>query len=181
MSDSHWLPRASGDTPQFFQCFVLLGRAAPRKWGYTRLFQHLFCADSGCPAQVGIHPSRRMPCSGGRRLPRASGDTPQSDVGIHDLTVAAPRKWGYTDVAACLARAGAGCPAQVGIHRVLRKEKPLPRRLPRASGDTPMFGFMWNRLWMAAPRKWGYTADHLSSAHETHGCPAQVGIHLVTK
>ena len=171
------LPRASGDTPRTLVSKLRVREAAPRKWGYTDCEFGAHSARAGCPAQVGIHPRCRLCLHSRRRLPRASGDTPEDWV-LGVTPAAAPRKWGYTVSGEGDPERSVGCPAQVGIHPNFNVFSSASLRLPRASGDTPEIMGTDIRLFEAAPRKWGYTPVPIL-AHSHHlGCPAQVGIHL---
>ncbi len=131
----------------------------------------------GCPAQVGIHRSRKLLAPSCKWLPRARGYTfkaQKSRFGIR----AAPRKWGYTLEDYDPNTPGDGCPAQVGIHPLGPRGPRGRRGLPRASGDTPAEWRLEGCLKQAAPRKWGYTGTCRNQSLAPHGCPAQVGIHL---
>ena len=52
--------------------------------------------------------------------------------------------------------------------------------MPRASGDTPAQKRAYIRDGWDAPRKWGYTPGYAPMTADEAGCPAQVGIHLIT-
>ena len=69
----------------------------------------------------------------------------------------APRKWGYTQDGDNVKGVYIGCPAQVGIHLGHIIIWTQPKRMPRASGDTPRSHHHLDPTQADAPRKWGYT------------------------
>ena len=133
------MPRASGDTPSTNRLYRGYTGDAPRKWGYTHAVALVDEAMKGCPAQVGIHLILVFAAVKTPRMPRASGDTPALNSGSWRKSWDAPRKWGYTVKVTIILVLQFGCPAQVGIHRLVDAGDPRIRRMPRASGDTPLY------------------------------------------
>ena len=172
------MPRASGDTPHTGTQASSGTTDAPRKWGYTRVSCRVEGEPYGCPAQVGIHLFHHpfFPLFLG--MPRASGDTPFDLIRPIWTHEDAPRKWGYTCISLFVVQRTRGCPAQVGIHRFLCQGSCSLLGMPRASGDTPVFGSGIRFFTRDAPRKWGYTEPFEGDLKGIIGCPAQVGIHL---
>ena len=115
------LPHAGGDIPQFVVIIHCRRSAAPRRWGYTPELSNICQDDTGCPTQVGIYPSPRRQDLPPPRLPHAGGDIPVVSNTCFARIMAAPRRWGYTNMGRPLTGAPYGCPTQVGIYlRVVR-------------------------------------------------------------
>ena len=109
------LPRASGDGPRQWARSANLTRAAPRERGWTQPSDTHARHDQGCPARAGMDPGRVLRVGSTVRLPRASGDGPQSSFVASLPLLAAPRERGWTRCWCLESDIETGCPARAGM------------------------------------------------------------------
>ncbi len=180
-SSRSWrLPRASGDGPLRLAAGGRAGVAAPRERGWTPAVAVGLGRGPGCPARAGMDPGRQAPARRRSRLPRASGDGPETAGRLHLGDVAAPRERGWTLAAEMRGGGGDGCPARAGMDPKLPACFLVAIGLPRASGDGPTG---WSRPWLpawAAPRERGWTPEGEGGQPLGAGCPARAGMDPAT-
>ena len=129
--------------------------AAPRERGWTRGTRTQLAILRGCPARAGMDPNGSAMLIASRRLPRASGDGPETESVSIDGLAAAPRERGWTQKVIDEARTQTGCPARAGMDPKDRDDLEFSERLPRASGDGPWAPCGPLEDALAAPRERG--------------------------
>ncbi len=170
------LPRAGGDGPCPSAPIQVPQRAPPRRRGWTQRRLTRRGSARGSPAQAGMDPRRCGRCEASVRLPRAGGDGPFRWTVVHGLSLAPPRRRGWTEFSPQLGREHDGSPAQAGMDR-WRPACARPRpRLPRAGGDGPPISPVTNEPKGAPPRRRGWTLDRGRQPAGADGSPAQAGM-----
>ena len=151
-------------------------KAAPRRWGYSSGSWGAGVSVPGCPTQVGIFRRCMLPSTRIRWLPHAGGDIPVTLPDHRARQLAAPRRWGYSDIVSYNSSHIFGCPTQVGIFLSFIQLSASSIWLPHAGGDIPRWHRHYHVRLPAAPRRWGYSSYLSIHARSVSGCPTQVGI-----
>ena len=172
----HGLPRASGDGPLQRPRWTRQRWAAPRERGWTRAGALRAEGGQGCPARAGMDPDQSVGPALSARLPRASGDGPQSRLRARRVLRAAPRERGWTPFMVRKEDPRRGCPARAGMDPFVAEAAKIWTRLPRASGDGPFSSMSPSSFRWAAPRERGWTRCAPAWPKRASGCPARAGM-----
>ncbi len=176
----HRLPRARGDGPWCARRTRLSGPTAPRTRGWTLSRSAASLPGHDCPAHAGMDPSKTLPRSSRRRLPRARGDGPRPIWRRRDGDRTAPRTRGWTRCSGQADRKALDCPAHAGMDPAQSPRTPAVWRLPRARGDGPHVNGARDGTGLTAPRTRGWTRDQAGRPQEERDCPAHAGMDPAT-
>ncbi len=115
-----------------------------------------------------------------RRVPRASGDGPETRPVEASAVWCSPRERGWSGRRARRALIHPVFPARAGMVRRRRRRRRRTRGVPRASGDGPSCRSSWSPCRLCSPRERGWSAHRMRRAGARCVFPARAGMVLRT-
>ncbi len=174
------VPRASGDGPFKNMSSIRLSTCSPRERGWSHQTRMRVPRLVVFPARAGMVPWRASLVQGGRGVPRASGDGPESSHSADTRSPCSPRERGWSNRRAAW-RATAGVfPARAGMVPPRRESSRRPRCVPRASGDGPQPQTAPADTALCSPRERGWSRSRADSQFRASVFPARAGMVLRT-